>query len=64
MSTDTVAKKKQNPLLRYIPILERLTKYDRKFLSVDLIVGTENIHEDVNAAVVAITEGRNNTEET
>ena len=39
MTTEAVTKKKKNPILAYIPILEWLPKYNRKYLSVDLIAG-------------------------
>jgi high affinity sulfate transporter 1 len=40
MATATTSTKKQkNALLRYIPILDWLPKYDRKWLAVDLIAG-------------------------
>ena len=39
MTTTTATKKQKSALQRYVPILEWLPKYDRKFLTVDLIAG-------------------------
>jgi hypothetical protein len=37
--TVTSDKKKKNPLLSYIPILDWFPKYDKKLLRLDLIAG-------------------------
>jgi MFS superfamily sulfate permease-like transporter len=39
MTATSTTTKKKNPLLRYVPILDWLPKYNRKWLAVDLIAG-------------------------